>query len=37
MLRTYLGKSISFLKLEANEAGDFCLALSLKVNHDRNL
>lgn len=29
------GKSISFLKLEPNDAGDFRLALSLKVNHDK--
>ena len=29
------GKSISFLKLELNDAGDFCLALSLRVSHDR--
>ena len=28
-------KSISFLKLEPNDAGDFYLTLSLKVNHDR--
>ena len=32
---TYSGKSISFLNLEINEAGDFCLALSINVNHDR--
>ena len=29
------GKSISFLKVEPNDAGDFRLTLSLKVNHDR--
>ena len=31
------GESIGFLKLEPNpnDAGDFCLALSLKVNHDK--
>ena len=29
------GKSISFLKLEPDDAGDFRLTLSLKVNHDR--
>ena len=29
------GKSISFLKLEPNDAGDFRLTFSLKVNHDR--
>ena len=29
------GKSISFLQLELNDAGDFCLPLSLRVNHDR--
>jgi len=32
---TCTGKSISFLKLELNDAGDFHLALSLMVNYDR--
>jgi len=29
------GNSINFLKLELNDAGNFRLTLSLKVNHDR--